>query len=87
MSRDRTPLKKALMPQKSACFQSFDGWSWHWVHWICWPRNSRVVNEVRLTAPSPRWAMVKFVEPLSLLDPCAVTSSWTVSFQGRSSAN
>ncbi len=26
------PLKKALIPQKSACFQSLDGWSWHWVH-------------------------------------------------------
>ena len=44
------PLKKALIPQKSACFQSFDGWSWHWVHWICWPRNSRVVREVSGTA-------------------------------------
>ena len=39
------------MPQKSACFHSFEGWSWHWVHWICWPRNSRVVSEVERDRP------------------------------------
>jgi hypothetical protein len=81
------PLEEGVDPQKSACFQSLDGWSWHCVHWICWPRKTRVLMEVSGTAPNSMCDSAKLTAPFSLFDPSAVSSSRATSFQGRLPAN
>ena len=39
-----TPPKKAARPRKSACFQGWKGWSWHWAQSIRTPRNARATR-------------------------------------------
>ena len=39
-----TPPKNAARPWKSACFQGWNGWSWHWAQSSRTPRNARATR-------------------------------------------
>src|SRR5579871_2512371 len=45
-----TLVKNAAMPQYSVCFHFVKGWLWHWAHWSCTPRKSRLTESVTLSA-------------------------------------
>src|SRR5947208_3460087 len=45
----RVFMKKVAIAQYSVCFQSVNGWLWHWAHCSCTPRNMRVVLSVILS--------------------------------------
>src|SRR5258708_3068818 len=45
----RVFMKNAAIAQYSVCFQSVNGWLWHWAHCSCTPRNIRVTLSVILS--------------------------------------
>ena len=76
------PPKKAANSWNCSRFQRSDGWSWHWAHWICTPRNTRETSPASSTA-WPAWAAVRTAEPVSPVLPVAVIIAAATSSQGR----
>ncbi len=68
------------MPQYSVCFQSVNGWLWHWAHCSWTPRNSLVVTSVILS--TVLFARKKVTAAFASWSPSAVRRSRTILSHG-----